>query len=110
MQHFDSPRKPPGFTECAYDVRYMRLFLILSVVLVACGDDSNVGGLPDAPAPPDAPSDGPVTPPAVTLTVMLNGAPVAGVHTYFMNADSSVVKTADTDASGTASATMVAGG
>jgi hypothetical protein len=85
----------------------MRLFLILSVVLVACGDDSNVGSLPDAP---QAPGDATVTPPPVTLTVTLNGAPVAGVHTYFLNADSSVVKTVDTDATGTASATMVAGG
>lgn len=89
----------------------MRLFLILSVVLVACGDDSNVGSLPDAPQAPDAaPGDATVTPQPVTLTVTLNGAPVAGVHTYFLNADNSVVKTADTDVNGTASATMVAGG
>jgi len=89
----------------------MRLLLILSMVLVACGDDSNVGTLPDAPNPPDAvPMDGNVTPQPVTLTVTLNGAPAAGVHTYFLNADNSVVKTADTDSTGVASATMVAGG
>jgi len=54
--------------------------------------------MPDAPGTP------------VALTVTRNGAPVAGVHTYFLNADSSLVATVDTDAAGTASAVVEAGG
>jgi len=54
--------------------------------------------MPDAPGVP------------VALTVTRNGAPVAGVHTYFLNADNSLVATLDTDATGTASAVVEAGG
>ena len=84
---------------------------MLSLVSVACGDGGGVGTLPDAPRAPDAavPNDAPIVQP-VTLTITNNATPVAGIHTYFLNADSTVVKTVDTDATGTASATMVAGG
>jgi hypothetical protein len=54
---------------------------------------------------PDAPAGMPVA-----LTVTRNGAPVTGVHTYFLNADSTLVATVDTDAMGTASAAVEAGG
>jgi len=54
---------------------------------------------------PDAPAGIPVA-----LTVTRNGAPVPGVHTYFLNADSALVATVDTDAAGTASAAVGAGG
>jgi hypothetical protein len=54
---------------------------------------------------PDAPAGMPVA-----LTVTRNGAPVAGVHTYFLNADSSLVATVDTDATGAASAVVGPGG
>jgi len=88
----------------------MRYSCFLFLVLVACGDGGGgVGTLPDAPRAPDAGIDAPGVQP-VTLTITSNAAPVAGIHTYFLNADSTVVKTVDTDATGAASATMVAGG
>lgn len=92
---------------------YLSVVLVGSVVLGGCGSDDKHGGLPDGPtAPTDAPSvDVPGQPGSpVALTVMRNGMPQAGVHTYFLNADSSVVATLDTDASGTVSAVMAAGG
>lgn len=88
--------------------------------MTGCGSDDKHGGLPDGPLAP--PSDGAVDTPAdtatdtsdprnpVTLTVVRNGVPQSGVHTYFLNADSSVVATLDTDASGTVTAVMAAGG
>lgn len=66
----------------------MRHYYSAMLVVVGCGGD---GG-------------------AVTLTVTRNGGPVAGVHTYFLNADNSYVATLDTDTTGTASANMAAGG
>ncbi len=78
-------------------MRYPLLaILALSWFFGACGGGH--GNKPDAPGMP------------VALTVTRNGAPVAGVHTYFLNADSSLVATLDTDATGTASAVVEAGG
>jgi len=78
---------------------YPRLaILATSWVLWACGHDGGHGNKPDAPGMPTA------------LTVTRSGSPVAGVHTYFLNADSSLVATVDTDAAGTASAVVGAGG
>lgn len=102
-------------------MRHMRhalsVVLVGPLVLVACGgDDGGHGRLPDGPpGPTDAAVDAPVDvpdqpPPPIALTVTRNGAPVAGVHTYFLNADSSVAATLDTDASGTVTAVMAAGG
>jgi hypothetical protein len=96
---------------------HLSVVLVGALVMVGCGggDDGN-GHLPDGPPGPtdaavDAPVDAPDQPlPPVTLTITRNGAPVAGVHTYFLNADSSVVATLDTDASGTVTARMAAGG
>lgn len=94
--------------------------LLLLVVLVASLGNTGCGGcnedglrnLPDArpadAAEIDAPVDGPLQP--VTLTVIKNRAPVVGVRVYFLNADSSLVKTIDTDDYGQASAIMAAGG
>lgn len=84
--------------------------LSLVLFLVACGDDG-VRHTPDAAhadGAPDSPVDAAALP--VTLTATYNGQPVAGVHVYFQNADSSVVLATTTDASGTASAVMQAGG
>jgi hypothetical protein len=91
---------------------YFSVVLVGSLVLVGCGNDDKHGGLPDGPlAAIDAPIDVPgELPPPVTLTVLKNGKPQTGVHTYFLNADSSVVATLDTDASGTVTAVMAAGG
>jgi hypothetical protein len=84
--------------------------IVLVLALVACGGDDQNGHLADAPLPIDAAGDASAQGGPVTLTVTSNGRPVPGVHVYFLNADSSMVKTADTDAAGTASAIMVAGG
>jgi hypothetical protein len=89
----------------------MRLLCLLVCCLAACGDDG-VRHTPDA-APHDGPladtgPDGPLQP--VTLTATYNGAPQAGVQVYFLDADNSLVLATTTDASGTASAVMAAGG
>ncbi len=89
------------------------LALLTLGFLAACGDDGT-NHLADA-APgvdghgsADAAIDGPALP--VRLTVTLDGAPAAGVKTYFLNADSSVVSNTLTGSDGTASAVMAAGG
>jgi hypothetical protein len=46
----------------------------------------------------------------VTLTTTANGGPSSGVRVYFQDADGAVVLATTTDASGTASAVMAAGG
>lgn len=85
--------------------------LSLVLFLVACGDDG-VRHTSDAPHPsdgaPDSPADAAVQP--VTFAAVLDRQPVMGVHVYFQNADSSVVLATTTDATGTASAVMAAGG
>ena len=106
-----------------YHARAMRhsfsVVLVGSIVLLGCGSDDKHGGLPDGPLAPsdgsvdgpvDAPIDTPDQPVPVALTVLRNGTLQAGVHTYFLNADGSVVATLDTDASGTVTAVMAAGG
>jgi hypothetical protein len=86
--------------------------VVLSLSLVgflaagACGGDDSNGHLADAPPP----SDGPVPDLPVTLTVTKDGAAMAGVRVYFVNADDTVVASASTDATGTASASLAAGG
>lgn len=92
----------------------MRRFpMVVCVALVACGggDDQN-GHLADAPLLIDGPNpDVPVPPnPPVTLTITNNGMPVPEVTVYFVNADDSLAAAARTDATGTASAMMAAGG
>ncbi|MBV8761148.1 MAG: hypothetical protein JO257_27880 [Deltaproteobacteria bacterium] len=80
--------------------------------VIACGDDGN-RHTPDA-----TPHDGPAIdgmadaaqPQPVTITTIASGTPNPGVHVYFLNADSSVVLATTTDAQGTASAVMAAGG
>ena len=90
----------------------MRSVLAVLILVAACGDDG-VHHLADAPpAPdgsPDGSPDGPVTGP-VSLTVTSLGTGVMGVPVYFQNADSSLVAMMMTDATGTATATMGAGG
>jgi hypothetical protein len=73
------------------------------MILAGCGS-SGGGKLPDA-----APSDGNPSSP-VTLTVTLDGKPIAGVHTYFLDPDDAPIATVDTDATGTAQAMMPRGG
>jgi hypothetical protein len=89
----------------------MRLLCILACCLTACGDDG-VRHTPDATTH-DGPSidgapDGAGN--AVSITTTRNGVPVSGVHVYFLNADNSVVLATTTNANGTASAVMAAGG
>jgi hypothetical protein len=88
----------------------MRTLCLLVCCLTACGDDG-VRHTPDA-APHDGASDAAAdaAPEPVTLTATLGGVPQSGVHVYFLNADSSVVRATTTDANGTASAVMAAGG
>jgi hypothetical protein len=84
--------------------------LSLVLILVACGDDSS-RHTPDATIHDgaiDSAPDAAGTP--VTLTVTRNGSGLASVPVYFQNADSSVVLATTTDASGTASAVIAAGG
>ena len=86
--------------------------LSLVLFLVACGDDG-VRHTPDAAPHPgdgaaDSPADAAVSP--VTLAAIRDGQPVMGVHVYFQKADGTVVLATTTDATGTASAVMDAGG
>src|SRR5262245_25587661 len=78
----------------------------LALVLVAgCGDGKhNPDAAADMTVMPDA-ATGPVT-----LTITKEGLPVAGVHVYFQNSNSTLVADATTDAAGHASADMAAGG
>src|SRR5258706_3224479 len=87
----------------------MRRVLLVVVLVAACGDDSN-RHIMDAPiVVPDGPTpDVPPTP--VTLTVTIDGVPHANVPVYFQNSDSHLVSATKTDASGVASAVLVAGG
>src|ERR1041384_1078663 len=85
---------------------------LFSLPLVACGscDDDGRGRLPDAAVIPDAPPDMMTTPQPVTITIKRNGTAMSGVKVFFQNADNTSVKTTTTDATGSASATMDAGG
>jgi hypothetical protein len=88
----------------------MRGSWMVVLMAAACGGGGNsTGHLPDAPPAPDAAIDGNTDSP-VTVTVTSGGAPSPGVHVYFVAADGTLVKTADTGADGTASAVMAAGG
>lgn len=85
--------------------------MIAFLAAAACGGGGGSKPLPDAPViivdasvPVDA------MPQPVSLTVTQNGKPVMGVHTYFLNPDSSVIAMVDTDATGTASKLMPLGG
>lgn len=85
----------------------------LAAMLAACNSQHP----PFPNAPPDAPVDAlvlPITPDAapgaVTVTVTERGAPVPGLAVYFQAADSSLVLAAATDAAGTASTVLAAGG
>ena len=98
----------------------MRRFLAVSLVVVSlvldgcggCGDDGKGKQLPDAPMPIDMMPDMPPDMMALTvaLTITNLGLPVPNVTVYFVNADDTLVKSAVTDATGTASAVMAAGG
>lgn len=85
----------------------------LAAMLAACNNQHP----PFPNAPPDAPVDAlalPITPDAapgaVVVTVTERGSPVPGLAVYFQAADSSLVLAAATDAAGTASTVLVAGG
>ncbi|HUS32382.1 MAG TPA: hypothetical protein VMZ53_27970 [Kofleriaceae bacterium] len=88
----------------------MRTLVVLPLLLAACGEVDPVrhldGGMIDSPEMIDAP----VTPQPVTLTIMRAGLPQVGIVVHFQNADSTLVATAMTDATGTASQIMNAGG
>jgi len=96
----------------------MRAFLAVSLVVASlvldgcggCSDDGKGNRLPDAPVIPDMPPDMMVQSQPVTLTVTNLGQPAPDVTVYFVNADDMLVKATVTDASGTASAVMAAGG
>jgi hypothetical protein len=84
---------------------------ILFAVLAACGGDAarhldaNIND-----TAPGADSSGDAASSTVTVTITGAGTGTAGVHVYFQNADSSLVADVTTDASGNASAAMMAGG
>jgi len=97
----------------------MRPLYFALAIVAACGHDSNTtmpdaGRGVDAPradaaasadASPDAPAVG-----LVSASVIQNGVPQVGVHVLFNNADSSLVADIMTDANGSASQQMAAGG
>lgn len=86
-----------------------KLGWVLIVAAAACGDDGGKQTV-DAGPDPDADIDAPVTGDPVTLTVTLDGSPVAGVRVHFQNPDSSLIASAMTDAAGVASSPMPNGG
>ena len=86
----------------------MRKSLVVLVLLAACGDDG-VHHLPDAPAAPDAAVDGATTGP-VSLTITLDGQPVAAHDVYFQTASGALVAKVPTNAQGIATAMMDVGG
>src|SRR5580693_1936798 len=89
----------------------MRSFCVVLIV-AACGD-SGVRHSSDAPATfGDAPGigDAPIAPTPVVVTVTYDGSGVAGLSAIFTNADGSPVTTLLTDATGTASQLLGAGG
>ena len=79
------------------------------VLTAACGGGGGAKPLADAPPAVDG-ADIDAAPQPVTLTVTANGAPRVGVRVYFLNPDSSLVASADTNTAGTASALMPLGG
>jgi hypothetical protein len=90
----------------------MRKLAVLSLLAVAaCGDDDPVrhldGGMTDSPMPM---IDAPVIPQPVTLTITRDGLPQEGIVVYFQNSDSTLVASGMTDATGSVSQVMNAGG
>ena len=85
------------------------LVAVLSLV-TACDEDNPArhldGGVSDSPAQ----SDAPVVPQPVVVTVKYDGVGQEGVLVHFQNADSTLVATEMTDATGTASHLLDAGG
>ncbi|HEU0033895.1 MAG TPA: hypothetical protein VFQ53_24875 [Kofleriaceae bacterium] len=77
---------------------------IVVVLVAACSEHGMSPPMPDV-APPPPPPSGPVS-----LRIASDGVPHPGVTVVFQAADSHVVGTAVTDASGVASMTMEAGG
>jgi len=88
----------------------MRAIAIASLfVAAACGDDG-VRHLGDAPVvDPDASIDAATSGP-VSLLLMMDGAPRAGIDVFFQDASSGLVATVATGADGIARATMEPGG
>jgi hypothetical protein len=82
---------------------------VLLAVVAACGGGDDGGGTKDGNTTdmgePDAPTFD-----DVTVKVISAGAPVAGATVVFQATDGSTIKTADTDATGTAQASMPLGG
>jgi hypothetical protein len=85
--------------------------VVILLALWGCGDD-NGSHPPDAPHGSDdgGTPDAPITTQPVTITVTDGADPVANVAVYFQKADSSLVAMKLTDATGTASQVMDAGG
>lgn len=86
------------------------LIAVLGLGAAACDEDNPArhldGGTADSPMMIDAP----VTPQPVTVTVKSGGIGQEGVVVHFQNADSTLVATEMTDATGVASHLMNAGG
>jgi hypothetical protein len=91
-------------------MQFANLFTSLMAIAACSSHPGFPNGGPDA-APGDTLSPtGDAGPNAVGVTVTAHGAPAPGVVVYFQNADSSLVLGAVTDASGSASAALSAGG
>ena len=97
----------------AYD-RGMRLSAaVVCLALVGCGDDGSNNRPPDAPrgsGDDGAVPDGPLAAQPVAITITSGGLPMHDVAVYFQKADSSLVAKVMTDATGSASQLMDAGG
>lgn len=79
-------------------------------VLVACGDDDGAGKLPDAGGPFDAPLDAPTGAAPVIATVTIDHVLAPNIAVYFQSKDSTKVEMKLTNADGSASAMVEAGG
>jgi hypothetical protein len=82
--------------------------ILVGLVTAGCGNDP-VHHLPDGPPAIDGSAPIDAAPSPVTLTVTNAGAPVAGVHVWFQEHDSTLVSSTMTDATGVASAIVLPG-
>ena len=106
-------RRRPLRDEMGYTGSMRPLLRIAIVALVSCNGGDGLKHIDSAVGTGDGPTDSAIdaAPLPVTVTITGNsGTAVVGATVYFQNADSSLVAEATTDASGSASQLMAAGG